>query len=159
MQGSSPMTSSGTDQAGALQDDGGPAERSVEDVGAVDMGGVPPDVYHRRWLILGVLTLSLITVVIAVSSLNVAIPRIQEGLGASGTELQWIIDAYALVFAGCLLPAGALGDRFGRKGALLVGLLIFGSASAAASMVDDPAHLIAARAVLGIGAALIMPAT
>jgi EmrB/QacA subfamily drug resistance transporter len=137
----------------------GPAAAEVAGPPDDDLDGVPPDVYARRWLILGVLTLSLVTVVIAVSSLNVAIPRIQEGLNASGTELQWILDSYALVFAGFLLPAGALGDRFGRKGALLVGLLIFGVASAVASTVDDPGQLIAARAVLGIGAALIMPAT
>jgi EmrB/QacA subfamily drug resistance transporter len=137
----------------------GPVSGGSGDPPADDLDGVPPDVHARRWLILGVLTLSLVTVVIAVSSLNVAIPRIQEGLDASGTELQWILDSYALVFAGFLLPAGALGDRFGRKGALLVGLLIFGIASAAASTVNDPSQLIAARAVAGLGAALIMPAT
>ncbi|RPI04583.1 MAG: MFS transporter, partial [Actinobacteria bacterium] len=121
--------------------------------------GIPPDVYHRRWLILAILNLSLVIIVIAVSSLNVAIPTIQRELGASGTELQWIIDAYALVFAGLLLPGGALGDRFGRKGMLLVGLVIFGSAALAASQATDPNQLIAMRTLMGVGAALIMPAT
>lgn len=132
---------------------------SNEGASGPDMGGVAPEIYHRRWLILAVLNLSLVTVVTAVSSLNVAIPSVQRALEASGTELQWIIDAYALVFAGFLLPAGALGDRFGRKGALLIGLVIFGGAAAVASNVSDPGQLIGARAVLGIGAALIMPAT
>ena len=78
-----------------------------------------PQVRERRWLLLGVLCLSLVMVVMAVSSLNVAIPTIQRELGASATTLQWIVDAYALVFAGLLLTAGALGDRFGRRKALL----------------------------------------
>src|SRR5580765_6749468 len=95
---------------------------SVDDY--ADTFGVPPAVYHRRWLILGVLCISLVAIVINVSSLNVALPTIQERLGASGTQLQWIVDGYALVFAGLLLPGGALGDRFGRKGALQTGLVI-----------------------------------
>jgi EmrB/QacA subfamily drug resistance transporter len=124
-----------------------------------DTFGVPPDVYHRRWLILGVLCISLVVIVISVSSLNVALPTIQGRLGASGTQLQWIVDGYALVFAGLLLPAGAIGDRFGRKGALQTGLVIFGLAALAASRASSPAELIAFRAVMGVGAALIMPST
>jgi EmrB/QacA subfamily drug resistance transporter len=124
-----------------------------------DTFGVPPDVYHRRWVILGVLCISLVVIVINVSSLNVALPTIQGRLGASGTQLQWIVDGYALVFAGLLLPGGAIGDRFGRKGALQAGLLIFGLAALAASRAGTPGELIAFRAVMGIGAALIMPAT
>ena len=81
-----------------------------------------PEVHERRWFLLGVLCLSLIMVVMAVSSLNVAMPTLQTELDTSATMLQWIVDSYALVFAGLLLTAGALGDRFGRKGALLVGL-------------------------------------
>ena len=77
-------------------------------------------------VLLGVLCLSLVMVVMAVSSLNVALPDLQRDLDTSATVLQWIVDAYALVFAGLLLTAGALGDRFGRKGALLVGLAVFG---------------------------------
>ena len=121
--------------------------------------GIPPDVYHRRRAILAVLCLSLVTIVVAVSSLNVAIPRLQEALAASPTQLQWIVDSYALVFAGFLLPAGALGDRFGRKGALQIGLVIFGVCALVASQATSPTMLIAARAVMGLGAALVMPAT
>jgi EmrB/QacA subfamily drug resistance transporter len=121
--------------------------------------GLDPDVYHRRWLILGTLCISLVMIVVAVSSLNVALPSIQEDLDATGTDLQWIVDAYALVFAGTLLLAGALGDRFGRKGALQFGLVVFGAAGLFASQAGDPSQLIAARVVMGIGAAFIMPAT
>src|SRR5438445_8856537 len=88
-----------------------------------------PKVYARRWFLLGVLCLSLVMVVMSVSGLNVALPTLQKDLGASATDLQWIVDAYALVFAGLLLFGGALGDRFGRKGALLVGLGVFGAGS------------------------------
>jgi EmrB/QacA subfamily drug resistance transporter len=121
--------------------------------------GIDPAVYHRRWLILGVLCISLLVVVTAVSSLNTALPTIQNELGASGTQLQWIVDAYALVFAGLLLPAGALGDRFGRRGALQFGLVVFGVAAFVASRSSDASQLVAMRAVLGVGAAFIMPAT
>jgi len=121
--------------------------------------GIPADVYHRRKAILAVLCGSLILIVVAVSSLNTAIPTIQRGLDASPTELQWIVDSYALVFAGFLLPAGAIGDRFGRKGALMTGLVIFGVCAFIASRADSAATLIGARAAMGVGAALVMPAT
>lgn len=124
-----------------------------------DTHGIPPHVYHRRWLILAVLAVSLITVVTAVSSLNVALPTLARDLDATSSDLQWILDAYALVFAGLLLPAGALGDRFGRRGALQVGLVIFGLAALVASQSSSPEQVIANRAVMGVGAALIMPAT
>ena len=75
--------------------------------------------HPQRWFILGILCTCLVLIVAAVSSLNIAIPSIQESLGATQTELQWIVDSYALVFAGLLLPAGALGDRYGRKWMLL----------------------------------------
>jgi MFS family permease len=136
-----------------------PSAAPNPDTHGVDTQGIAPDVYRRRWLILAILNLSLVTIVMAVSALNVALPTIQRDLGASGTELQWIVDAYALVFAGLLLPAGALGDRFGRKGALEVGLVIFGAAAFAASQASDPGQLIALRTVMGVGAAFIMPAT
>ncbi len=122
-------------------------------------GDIPPDVYARRWQILAVLTLSLVVVVSAVSSLNIAIPEIQRQTGATQTQLQWLIDAYALVFAGLLLPAGALGDRFGRRGALQIGLVIFGGAVLLATLSESPDALIAARTVSGVGAAFVMPAT
>ncbi len=134
-------------------------ERAAANAAHPDTFGIAPEVYHRRWIILGVLNISLVMVVTAVSSLNVAIPSIRDALDASGTQLQWIIDAYALVFAGMLLTAGALGDRFGRKGALLVGLTVFGLGSLAASQAASPAVLIGIRAALGVGAALIMPST
>ncbi|MDQ3147759.1 MAG: MFS transporter [Actinomycetota bacterium] len=121
--------------------------------------GIDPDVHARRWWILASLCLSLVMIVVAISSLNVALPEIQRALDASGTELSWLIDAYALVFAGVLLPAGALGDRFGRRGALQFGLVVFGLAVLAASAAEDPSQLIAARVVMGVGAAFIMPAT
>ena len=113
----------------------------------------------RRRAVLGVMCLALMMVVAAVASLNVALPDLARGTGASQSQLQWIVDAYALVFAGLLLPAGALGDRFGRKGILLTGLAVFGAASSAAMFVTDPSTLIALRAVIGIGAALVMPTT
>ena len=118
-----------------------------------------PSIHARRWGILGVLCLSLVLVVMSVSGLNVAIPSLQRDLAASATELQWIVDSYAIVFAGLLLTAGALGDRFGRKGALVVGLVLFGLASVPGALADTPTLVIASRAAMGIGAALIMPAT
>ena len=121
--------------------------------------GIPPEVYARRKAILATMCGCLVIIVIAVSSLNVALPTLQRALGASPTQLQWIIDAYALVFAGFLLPAGALGDRFGRKGTLQIGLTLFAVCSAIASQATSATMLIGARAVMGIGAALVMPAT
>jgi EmrB/QacA subfamily drug resistance transporter len=103
--------------------------------------------------------LSLVLVVMAVSSLNVATPSIQQSLSATATELHWMIDAYAIVFAGLLLPAGALGDRFGRKGALLVGLGIFAAGLAIAGLAGDATQVIVGRGIMGAGAALVMPAT
>src|SRR5881275_938799 len=103
--------------------------------------------------------LALMMVVAAVASLNVALPGIARDTGASQTQLQWIVAAYAIVFAALLLPAGAIGDRFGRKPLLAVGLALFGAASLAALFVDSPGTLIAIRAVLGVAAALIMPVT
>src|SRR6476469_11205438 len=93
--------------------------------------GQPLSPRHRR-AVLGVMCLALMMVVSAVASLNVALPDLARETGATQTELQWIVDAYALVFACLLLPAGALGDRFGRKGALQIGLVIFGGAAFAA---------------------------
>jgi EmrB/QacA subfamily drug resistance transporter len=118
-----------------------------------------PHVHERRWFILGVLCLSLVMVVMAVSSLNVALPTMQQDLETTSATLQWIIDAYALVFAGLLLLGGALGDRFGRKGALLVGLLLFGAGGALSGLADTVEVVISGRAVQGVGAALVMPAT
>jgi EmrB/QacA subfamily drug resistance transporter len=115
--------------------------------------------YGRRWWILGVLVLSLVIVMTGNTSLNIAIPSLVRDTGATSTQLQWIVDAYALVFAGLVLTMGAMGDRFGRKGVLLSGLTLFGTMSLLATFAGDPAHLIAIRAVQGLGAAMIMPGT
>ncbi len=118
-----------------------------------------PEIYDRRWFLLGIMCLSLVMVVMAVSGLNVAIPSIQQSLGATATDLQWIIDSYAIIFAGLLLTAGAIGDRFGRKRALQGGLLLFGLGSLLGTVVDSVGMVIAGRTIMGIGAAFIMPAT
>jgi EmrB/QacA subfamily drug resistance transporter len=115
--------------------------------------------HPRRWVILPVLCLSVFLVVVDNTIVNVALPTLAEDLGASTSQLQWIVDAYSLVFAGLLLAAGSLGDRLGRKGTMQIGLALFGLTSVAASMADTAGQLIAARAVMGIGAALVFPAT
>jgi EmrB/QacA subfamily drug resistance transporter len=115
--------------------------------------------HDRRWWTLTVLCLSLVLIILGNTVLNVALPTLQRELDATATELQWMVDAYALVFAGLLLLGGALGDRFGRKGALQIGLAIFGLASIYATQAGSPVDLIAARALMGVGAALVMPAT
>jgi EmrB/QacA subfamily drug resistance transporter len=116
-------------------------------------------VERRRWYILGVLCLSLTVIGIDNTILNVALPSIVRGLQASGSQLQWMVDAYAIVFACLLLTAGALGDRFGRRRALLLGLAWFGTSSALASFANSPLHLILARGAMGIGGAFIFPTT
>src|SRR3954470_6642963 len=110
------------------------------------------DEQRRRSAVLRVMCLALMMVVASVASLNVALPEIARDTGASQTQLQWIVDAYAIVFAALLLPAGAIGDRFGRKPLLAAGLALFGAASFAALFVDSPGALIALRALLGIAA-------
>src|SRR5438105_11493701 len=115
--------------------------------------------YERRWWTLGVLCVSLVMIVVANASLNVALPTLVRDLHASSSALQWIVDAYSLVFAGLLLTAGSLGDRYGRRLALNAGLLIFGTASGLAAFAGSSTQLIVARAAMGIGAALVMPAT
>ena len=114
---------------------------------------------RRRWLALGVLCVSLLAIVIDNTIVNVALPTLVRDLDADVSELQWVVDAYTLVFAGLLLLAGALGDRFGRRRTLLCGLAVFGVASACAAYAGGVDGLIVARAVMGAGAAFIMPAT
>ena len=126
---------------------------------AVHEHGIDPVVFERRWAILGVLCLSLVLVVAAVSSINVAIPSIRTQLQPSDAQLLWIVDIYAVVFAGLLLPAGALGDKFGRKGALQIGLVIFAVAAVLSSQAGSANVLLAFRCLMGVGAALIMPST
>ncbi len=114
---------------------------------------------RRRWWTLAVLNLSLLMIILDNTILNVALPTLARSLHASGGQLQWMVDAYVLVFAALLLPGGALGDRFGRRGALSTGLVLFGIGSFAAMMSGSAGQLIAARAFMGIGASLVMPAT
>jgi EmrB/QacA subfamily drug resistance transporter len=121
--------------------------------------GIDDAVYRRRWWTLVVLCLSLLIVFVGNSSLNVAIPTLSRELGATESQLQWVIAIYSLVFAGLLFTTGALGDRFGRKGALQIGLLIFLGACLLATLSDDMGQIIASRAGMGLGAALIMPST
>ncbi len=113
----------------------------------------------RRRAVLAVVAIALMMVVSAVSGLNVALPGLARATGATQVQLTWIVDAYTVVFAGLLLTAGALGDRFGRKGLLVVGLVVFGSAAAWAMTTTEPSMIIAARALMGVGAAAVMPTT
>jgi EmrB/QacA subfamily drug resistance transporter len=115
--------------------------------------------YARRWQALLVLALSLLVISVGNTILNVALPTIQEELDASAGELQWIVDGYLLVYAGLLLAAGGLGDRFGRRRALLLGLVTFGLGSTLAAVAPGTNELIACRALMGVGAAAIMPTT
>ncbi len=122
--------------------------------------GAPPATRDpRRWIVLAVMCLSLLLIVMDNTIVNVALPTLQRDLDASTSQLQWVVDSYILVFAGLLLTMGSLGDRFGRRGALAIGLTIMGSASIASAFATSADHLIATRAIMGIGAALIMPAT
>ncbi|MCX5269424.1 MFS transporter [Streptomyces sp. NBC_00199] len=113
----------------------------------------------RHGAVLAVTCLALATVVSAMASLNVALPDIARDTHADQTQLSWIIDAYSLIFAALLLLAATLGDRFGRRKALLGGLGVFAGVSLAASFATEPVVLIVLRAVLGVGAAFVMPAT
>jgi MFS family permease len=122
--------------------------------GIADQHGHP-----RRRAVLAVMCLSLLVVVIDNTILNTALPTLARVLHASTTDLQWITDGYTLTFAALLVMAGALGDRFGRRRALLLGLVIFASGSAWAALSGDSSTLIAARALMGVGAAFVMPAT
>ena len=120
---------------------------------------IDPVHYARRWKTLGVLSLSLVIIGLDTTILNVALPTMQDEFGASGSKLQWMVDSYLLVFAGLLLVFGTLGDRFGRKLAFQAGVSIFGLASLAALVADSADQVIAVRAAMGVGAALIMPAS
>ncbi len=113
----------------------------------------------RRRAVLRVMCLALMMVVAAVASLNVALPAIARDTGATQTQLQWIVDAYALAFAALLLPAGAIGDRIGRKPVLVAGLSLFGLASLVALFAHSPAELIGLRVAMGVAAAFVMPVT
>ena len=120
---------------------------------------IDPEVYRRRWAILAVLCASLLIVIIGNTSLNVAIPTLGRDLNASTSAIQWMIDAYSLIFAGLLFTAATIGDRFGRKGALQTGLLVFLVGAAVAATADTSNMVIIARGIMGIAAAFVMPST
>lgn len=113
----------------------------------------------NRWLVLVVLCVSLLLVAVDATVLHVAVPAVTEDLRPGGIELLWIVDVYPLVCASLLILFGTLGDRVGRRRVLLLGYALFGVASAVAAMADNAQVLIAARALLGVGGAMIMPAT
>ncbi|MGH3380103.1 MAG: MFS transporter [Actinoallomurus sp.] len=115
--------------------------------------------YPRRWAALAVLCLSLLIIVMANTSLLVAAPAMTRDLGLSSSDLQWVIDAYTVPYAALMLVMGAVGDKYGRRGALLAGLAVFGAGSVTGSLVHSTAGVITARGVMGVGAAMIMPAT
>ncbi len=121
--------------------------------------GIQDKAYERRWWILVTLCLSLLVITLDNTILNVALPTLVDELDATNRQLQWIVDGYTLVFAGLLLTAGSLGDRLGRKGALQIGLVIFGIGSTLSAFATSPDHLIVTRCIMGIGGAFIMPAT
>src|ERR1700755_1288385 len=111
----------------------------------------------RKWWALVAIAASVLVVGLDLTVLNLALPTIATDLHASTSDLQWISDAYSLVLAAAMLPAGLLGDRYGRKKVLLIALALFGAASAACAYAGSVGELIAARAVLGVGAAAIFP--
>jgi EmrB/QacA subfamily drug resistance transporter len=115
--------------------------------------------HARRWFTLATLCLSLLIIVMDNTILNVAIPSLVNELGATNSQLQWIVDGYTLVFAGLLLTAGSLGDRFGRKRALRVGVLVFALGSVLSALAGSATQLILTRCLMGVGGALIMPST
>ncbi|MEV8037370.1 DHA2 family efflux MFS transporter permease subunit [Streptomyces sp. NPDC086182] len=115
--------------------------------------------YARRWWALLVLCLSLLIIVMANTALTVAAPDMTQDLGLSSADLQWVIDGYTVPYAALMLLLGAIGDKYSRRGALILGLVVFGGGAVAGSLVESSTGVIAARAVMGVGAALIMPAT
>ncbi|HUE08594.1 MAG TPA: DHA2 family efflux MFS transporter permease subunit [Acidimicrobiales bacterium] len=122
-------------------------------------GRAVADPSDRRWLILPVLCLSVFLVVVDNTIVNVALPTLNTHLGASITSLQWIVDAYSLAFAGLLLAGGGIGDRLGRKATMQIGLVFFGVFSAAAAASHSTGTLITTRALMGVAAAFVFPAS
>ncbi|NLF01631.1 MAG: MFS transporter [Anaerolineales bacterium] len=116
-------------------------------------------VHKNRWKTLAVLSLSMMIIGLDNTIVNVALPTLQGRFSATASDLQWIVDAYLLVFAAALLTMGTLGDRFGRKRALQGGLVLFGASSAAVLLAGGVTDLMVLRVLMGLGAALIMPAT
>src|SRR3954449_4282657 len=114
---------------------------------------------RRRMLVLATVCLAAFAINLDTTIVNVALPDLARELGASTKDLQWIVDAYNLAFAALVLTAGSLGDRFGRRPALLAGLIIFAAASGAGALMTSAGALIAIRFVMGAAAALIFPTT
>src|SRR3954454_4083978 len=114
---------------------------------------------NRKPVILVALLLAAFVINLDTTIVNVALPTLVRQLHASNSQLQWIVDAFNLLFAASVLAAGSLSDRYGRKGMLLAGLAVFGLASATGGLTGSSGALIAARAVMGLGAAMVFPAT
>jgi len=119
----------------------------------------PSRLTRAQWWLLIVACAAVALVVAAMASLNMALPDIAVDIGATQSQLTWIVDSYTLVLAAFLLPAGALGDRYGRRGVLVAGLAVVAVSSALPLVLDSPTWIIAARGLAGLGAALVMPAT
>src|SRR5207237_6426056 len=127
---------------------------------SLDIPTSEAEAHPRRWVILGVLCTSLLLVMQGNTALNLALPKIAEGIGLSSSAMQWVVDAYSLVFAGLLFTTSTVGDRFGRKGVMQAGLVLFGLASGYAAFgASSAGGLIGARAVMGLAGAMIMPST
>lgn len=135
------------------------SESQTPATGSVASQSTMENVNPRRWQILGVLVVSLVVVILDNTVLNVALKTIQQDLNATQSELIWAINAYTLVFAALLFTWGALGDRFGRKRILIIGLTMFAAASALCAFASSPQQLIFYRGLMGIGAASVLPVT
>ena len=134
-----------------------PGSNAAPVTGSVASQTVTEGVYPRRWAALSVLVVSLLVVVLDNTVLNVALKTIQQDLGATQSQLIWAINAYTLVFASLLFTWGVLGDKFGRRRIVMIGLTMFGIASALCAFATSPGELIAFRALMGIGGASVMP--
>lgn len=127
---------------------------------AINYDGILPEVYKRRWKVLSAMCLALLVAVLANSSMNLALPTMSVEMGLSTTEMTWIVEVYMLVFAALLFVAAAVGDRYGRKLVMQIGLAVFVASAAYAGFVaSNGTELIFARAVMGLGGAMVMPTT
>ncbi|MFC4004109.1 MFS transporter [Prauserella oleivorans] len=136
------------------------AERQRAQLDEAVAEGIPLDVFKRRWIIVAAMCTSLLAVMLANSSMNLALPGMTSDLGITQSEQTWIVDLFSLVFAALLFTAGAVGDRYGRKLVLQIGMVLFTVPSLYAGiMASTGVELIVARGVMGIGAAMVMPST
>lgn len=115
--------------------------------------------HPRRWYVLGVCAGGLFLVIAGITALSVALPELERSIGADAADLQWIVDSYAVVFGGLLLTGGAIGDRIGRRRALLIGFALLAVSGLLGGLADSVSSVIVARVVAGLGAAMLMPAT